>query len=234
MPPVSGTKPYLPGAGLFGRLRGDAATSWNAYVDHAFVRGLAGGTLPEAAFRHYLAQDYLFLIHFARAYALLAYKSDRLSDIRAAAATLNALVETEMRLHVDFCAGWELSEAEMEAVPEDTACMAYTRYVLEKGLSGDSLDLLVALAPCVIGYGEIGWRLAGSQETVRSGNAYLPWIDMYGGDDYQPVAEATAAQLDDLYARRGGEARYAALLKTFDEACRLEADFWQMGLNAAQ
>ena len=37
------------------------------YTGHAFVRQLAAGTLPERCFRHYLIQDYLFLIHFARA-----------------------------------------------------------------------------------------------------------------------------------------------------------------------
>jgi len=37
--------------------------------------------LPEQCFRHYLVQDYLFLIHFARAYALAAYKSETLADI---------------------------------------------------------------------------------------------------------------------------------------------------------
>ena len=56
--------------GLFGRLRRDAGAAWEGYVAHPFVVALGEGTLPEAAFRHYLIQDYLFLIHFARAYAL--------------------------------------------------------------------------------------------------------------------------------------------------------------------
>lgn len=36
----------------------------------SFTSGFADGSLAEAAFRYYLAQDYLFLIEFARAYAL--------------------------------------------------------------------------------------------------------------------------------------------------------------------
>jgi thiaminase (transcriptional activator TenA) len=43
---------------------------------------LADGSLPKAAFRHYLIQDYLFLIEFARAYALSVYKSPKLADMR--------------------------------------------------------------------------------------------------------------------------------------------------------
>jgi thiaminase/transcriptional activator TenA len=227
------TEQYASSGTLFSRLRGDSAAEWAAYTDHAFVRGLGDGALPEAAFRHYLGQDYLFLIHFARAYALAAYKADDLEDIRAAAAAVSAIVDVEMGLHVEYCAGWGLTEPEMRAQPEDSACMAYTRYVLERGQAGDLLDLQVALAPCVIGYGEIGHRLAADPAARRDGNPYAAWIDMYAGDEYQGVASAAVTQLDRLAERRGGEARYASLLKTFQEATRLEADFWQMGLDAA-
>ena len=55
---------------LFERLKAAAAADWGDYVGHPFVRQLGDGSLPEAAFRAYLVQDYLFLIHFARAWAL--------------------------------------------------------------------------------------------------------------------------------------------------------------------
>jgi len=197
------------------------------------VDGLRDGTLPDVAFRHYLGQDYLFLIHFARAYALAAYKADTLADIRDAAAGMRAIVDTEMALHVEYCAGWGLTEAEMQALPESSATMAYTRYVLDKGHQGDLLDLYVALAPCVIGYGEIGARLAGDPATVRDGNPYASWIDMYSGDDYQPAARAHAETLDRLWQRRAGKGRLDELARVFEEATQLEADFWQMGLDAS-
>ena len=47
---------------IFDRLKAAAADEWASYVDHDFVRKLGDGTLPEAAFRMYLVQDYLFLI----------------------------------------------------------------------------------------------------------------------------------------------------------------------------
>lgn len=218
---------------LFERLRHDAGSDWHAYVGHDFVHGLKTGTLPPAAFRFYLKQDYLFLIQFARAYALAAFKADSLSEMRAAADTLRAILDVEMGLHVKYCAGWGVAAFEMEAEPEHPATMAYTRFVLERGLAGDALDLHVALAPCVIGYGVIGEALAGDAETARAGNPYLGWIEMYAGAEYQGVRRAAVEQLDRLWARRGNEARYERLRADFTAACRLEAGFWQMGLSAA-
>jgi thiaminase (transcriptional activator TenA) len=217
---------------LFDRLRDAAAEPWRDYCHHPFVAGLADGSLPEVAFRHYLVQDYLFLIQFARAYALAAFKSDTLEDMRAAAATMSALVDTEMRLHVEYCAGWGLDEAAMAAAPEAMETTAYTRFVLDCGQRGDLLDLLVALAPCVVGYGEIGARLGADAATKRDGNPYLPWIEMYAGVEYQEVAAAACSQLDQVGAARGADARFAPLAKTFDQATRLEIGFWEMGWRA--
>jgi TENA/THI-4/PQQC family len=53
---------------FFERLKTAASAEWRAYTEHPFTNGLADGSLAEAAFRHYLVQDYLFLIEFARAY----------------------------------------------------------------------------------------------------------------------------------------------------------------------
>ncbi len=222
-------------AGTFcARLIDACSDSWAAYTRHPFVAGLADGSLPEAAFRHYLAQDYLFLIHFARAYALAAHKSDTLEDMRYAAATLSALTDTEMKLHVQYCAGWGMTEADMAAVPEDPACVAYTRFVLDRGHAGDLLDLHAALAPCVIGYGAIGGRLAADPATRRgAGNPYDAWIGVYAGDDYREVVRNSVAQVERLAAWRGGDARFEDLARTFRQATDLEVGFWQMGLDAA-
>ena len=216
---------------LFERLKNDNQAIWSAYTQHEFVQQLGSGDLPEPCFRHYLGQDYLFLIHFARAYALAAYKSETLTDIRQAAVGLSAIVDVEMGLHVEFCANWGLTEAEMEARQEADETMAYTRFVLEKGHAGDLLDLHVALAPCIIGYAEIGSMLAAANDA--NANAYASWIEMYASDEYQDVAAAEILQLDNLFEYRAGEGRYAALSRTFAQATQLEVAFWQMALNPA-
>jgi len=220
----------LPGE-LFTRLRSACHEDWAAYTRHTFVRQIGTGELPQACFRHYLSQDYLFLIQFARAFALAAYKADTVPDMRHAMRGMTTVLDTETRVHISFCAGWGLSEPEMAALPEHPATMAYTRYVLERGMAGDLLDLHVALSPCILGYAEIGAWLAADPDTKRDGNPYLPWIEMYAGDEFREVAREEAAYIDDLMARRGGEGRFQDLVKTFRQATQLEIAFWDMGLH---
>jgi thiaminase/transcriptional activator TenA len=212
---------------LFERLKADNQSPWEAYINHEFVSELAGGALPAESFKSYLCQDYLFLIQFARAYALAAYKADNLDDIKQATGGLLAILDLEMDLHIKFCADWGLTEADLKVVPEGQETMAYSRYVLEKGLSGDLLDLHVALAPCIIGYAEIGIALKSS----AIDNPYSAWIEMYASENYQRVAQAEIEQLDTLMTSRGGEGRFTALSKTFNQATSLEIAFWQMGLE---
>lgn len=207
---------------VFDRLKAAAAPAWASYVEHDFVRQMGDGTLPEAAFRTYLVQDYLFLIQFARAYALATYKSRTLADMRAAKAGLSAILDVEMDLHVRLCSRWGLSPKSLEESAEEQATVAYTRFVLDCGAAGDLLDLHIALAPCVIGYAEIGRALASTAAAGSDGHPYRDWIGEYAGDAYQEIAAA---------ARSMTEARFGDLVRLFATASRLEADFWSIALG---
>jgi thiaminase (transcriptional activator TenA) len=217
---------------FFERLKSAAAAEWRAYVEHPFTGAMADASLPQPAFHHYLVQDYLFLIEFARAYALAVYKAPQLADMREAAAGLSAILDVEMNLHVKLCAGWGLAPADLERAVPAAETLAYTRYVLDTGMRGDLLALKVALAPCVIGYAEIATRLA----AVAGGgvaNPYRVWIDESAGAAYQDVAAKARADLDRLAERYLTPAREAELVAIFKEATRLEADFWEMSWRAA-
>src|SRR5690554_4319019 len=215
----------------FTQLQQACQSEWDAYIQHDFVRQLGDGTLAADAFRHYLKQDYLFLIQFARAFALAAYKSPTLEDLRQAKAGLEAIVDLELGLHIQYCREWGISEQELQALPEARATMAYTRYVLDTGNRGDLLDLHVALAPCLVGYGQVAQWLNSRSETQRGeNNPYEAWISMYESDEFQSATAAEIAwlnrELADVSPRR-----FEQLVRIFRDATRLEIDFWDMGLN---
>ncbi|MFC5387096.1 thiaminase II [Aquamicrobium segne] len=210
--------------------REQCLTPWHDYTHHPFVEGMKDGTLPRAAFLNYLRQDYLFLIHFSRAWALAVVKAGNLAEMQAASATVHALLHFEMALHVEICEGEGITRAELEAAEEAPANMAYTRYVLEAGFSGDFLDLLAALAPCIMGYGEIGARLL--QEAGDT--PYRNWIETYGGNEFQKLCRDTGALIDRAITDRLGpepdtRPGWSRLCRHFTNATRLEIGFWGLG-----
>ena len=112
--------------------------------------------------------------------------------------------------------------------------MAYTRFVMDAGLSGDFLDLMAALAPCVFGYGEIGLAL---KKASPADGVYQSWIDTYSGDEYQEVCENVGKMLQSAALSRLGEQpekspRWQSLCSTFEKATRLEVGFWDMALRS--
>lgn len=219
----------------FTSLRAGAGQTWDDYARHSFVEGLRTGTLPRAAFVHYLIQDYVFLVHFSRAWSLGVVKSETLEEMKVCAGTVDALVNHEMALHVKTCAAEGISEDHLFNAAEEFENLAYTRYVMDAGLQGDFLDLMAALAPCVFGYGEIGERLFMGMATDTP---YRAWIDTYAGSEYQDVCKTVGLMLDNAVARRLGtdpeaSPRWSVLQDRFTKATALEVGFWDMGLRGA-
>ncbi|MDG1030275.1 MAG: thiaminase II [Alphaproteobacteria bacterium] len=218
----------------FAQFRAGAGNVWQEYVSHRFVTGMGDGTLPRAAFLYYLKQDYVFLIHFSRAWALAVAKADTVDEMRACTATLNALINEELKLHIELCGREGIDEATLFATQEAPQNLVYTRYVLDAGYSGDFLDMLAALAPCVLGYGEIGASLGASSTS----DIYREWINAYSSSEYQDVCGEFGVLMDNAIHSRLGttaehSARMPALQKRFTMATSLEVGFWQMGIEGA-
>lgn len=214
---------------FFDRLKAATEPEWRAYTEHQFTNAMADGTLSQDAFRHYLVQDYLFLIEFARAYALAVYKAPSVADMREAAAGMAAILDVELNLHVKLCAGWGLTPDELESAQPAAEMLAYTRYVLDTGMRGDLLSLQVALSPCIAGYAEIGKRLSTRASVPHASNPYNAWIAEYSGEDYQDVAQRAISQMDRLAERYASPYRERELIEIFRAATNLEVGFWEMG-----
>lgn len=215
----------------FADLTAACKDEWRAYIEHDFVRQLSEGTLSQDAFRHYLKQDYLFLIHFGRAYALATYKSRDINELRHSLDGLKTIIDLELGLHVDYCSQWGISEDELAALPEARATMAYTRYVLDTGNRGDLLDMHVALAPCLVGYAVIADWINSRAGTVRgAANPYDAWICMYESDGFQAARRAEEQWLNQRLAEVTPR-RFDELVTIFRDATRLEIAFWQQGLD---
>lgn len=218
---------------VFYNLREANLSNWLLYTKHEFVQKLANDSLHENFFLNYLKQDYLFLIQFSKAWSLAILKSDNLEEMKIAASTVNELINFEMGLHISLCKKYGISKFDLENTEEENENIAYTRYVLELGYSGDFLDLLSALAPCVLGYGEIGINLKDSNPKI---SMYRKWIETYSSSEYQNVCFNVGKLIDKSFQLRLGENytntyKWKKTNQIFKKATSLEVDFWNMALK---
>ena len=204
--------------------------NWKAHVSHDFVKQLGNGELLKDNFQYYLKQDYLFLLQFTRAWGLAIYKSDSSEQMRSGQAGVNAMLDFEINLHIEYCKAWGIDEVAIKKTLESSACVAYTRYVLDVGMTGTLAELYAAISPCVLGYAEIGRLL--SDKSITSENPYQSWIDTYASEEYQKVTKQTQFFLDELcYDASSRQAE--KLQQIFNTATRMEIAFWQMGLDVS-
>ena len=218
---------------IFKLLKEKNKENWILYTKHDFLKKLSAGTLKEEKFLNYLIQDYLFLIQFSKAWSLAILKSDNLEEMKIAASTVNDLINFEMELHISLCANYGISKSDLENADEENQNIAYTRYVLELGYSGDLLDLLSSLAPCVLGYGEIGINYKNSNPKI---SMYQKWIDTYSSNEYQDVCKNVANLIDQAFMLRLGDNfvstyKWKRVNKIFNKATLLEVDFWNMAMK---
>ncbi|KAL7894998.1 Phosphomethylpyrimidine kinase domain-containing protein [Trichoderma sp. SZMC 28014] len=221
------TLPFSPGYFVEYLLEHPAVRSvWDEFVYHPFVMALGNGTLPVESFKGYIIQDYLYLVHFSRANALAAYKAKSIGDISRSNEIVSHILH-EMKLHINYCNSFGISEPEIQATQELQACTAYTRYVLDIGQSEDWLALQMALAPCLLGYGAVAQMLHAHADTVRDGNTYWAWIENYIADDYVEAVRL-GSELIEKNIRLQSPSRIEELIKIFVHATKMEIGFWEM------
>jgi hydroxymethylpyrimidine kinase/phosphomethylpyrimidine kinase len=205
-------------------------TPWHKFLQHPFPTAMACNTLPQSRFKAYLIQDYKYLTHFARTYALAAYKSHSLSHISVCAEIMKG-IESEAQMHLSYCAEvFDLSKEEIEKSPESLACTAYSRYILNVGSSSDLLSLYIALAPCLIGYNLIAEAIASNPEYAdkKEGNKYWRWVENYTSQEYRESVRNGKELIEAEVTRLGGVGRgkVEELVGVFVRCTELEIGFW--------
>ena len=202
--------------------------TWDDYIQHDFVKQLTAGTLAADSFRHYLVQDYLYLIHYTRVMALSVYKSDTLAQMRVGQAGINAMLDMEIAMYLDFCRQWNIPLEQVENAPESAVTIAYSRYILDAAMSGSLAELYAAIVPCLMGYGEIGRRI--KDEGFIADNPYQSWIDVFSSEEFQVITAQNEAQINTLLAD-ASPAQADKFQRLFNTAARMEVNFWQQALD---
>jgi len=172
---------------LFEALKTQAGPLWQQAQQHPFVEQLGAGTLAPERFAFYLKQDYVYLQSYARAFAIATAKAPELDLVEVCAGLVSDTLDLEMQLHRDYCSEFGISAYQLSLVEAAPVTQAYCDFGMAVAHQGGLLDLLVALAPCGVGYAEIGLRLlpATGFSNGMSAHPYKRWIETYSGDEFQ-------------------------------------------------
>ena len=198
---------------------------WEAQLRHPFIRGVADGSLAPERFQHFVRQDYVFLIEYARLLALGCARAPRLAQMERLAALAREVLETEMELHRAYAAEWGIARAELEAERPAATTRAYTDFLLRTAAIGDFGELVAALLPCMWGYSWLGRRLAEAEPPADERLAR--WIETYASDDFAQLAAWCRDVVDEVAADVAGETR-ARMREAFLTSSRYELAFWEM------
>jgi thiaminase/transcriptional activator TenA len=207
----------------FYKLKNSCNKEWSEYTDHKFLSNLVNNKLPDKNFKKYLVQDYIFLQQFLKILALSVYKSNSFEEINRSVNFIKG-IDQEIKLHVSFCKKWKIPLKSLSNIKVERANSAYTDHVLNVGKNGNNLDIFSSLSPCIIGYGEIGFKLSKIKNWKKS--KYSSWIKMYSSKEYQQVARDNIDYLDILF-KSSKNKNLSKLKNNFKKSTILERNFWE-------
>lgn len=207
------------------RLFKEVETIWNSYYEHPFVKELGEGSLPEEKFRFYMIQDYIYLLDYARVFALGVVKSKEERYMRKFSEFEYGILNTEMSVHKHYCEELGITEAEITAAKASLANISYTNYMLWVGQNQGSLELLATILACSWSYELIGKELA--KRYSLEGNPYAKWIEGYSSKEYEELSQDIINMLDEM-GEGCSEEVFENLKEIFVNCSRYEYLFWDM------
>ena len=203
---------------------------WEKNHNHPFVQELGKGTLAKERFIYYMKQDYVYLIDYAKLFAVGVAKANDLETMGMFAQILHETLHEEMELHRTFAAEFGITREELEATKPTPVNVAYTKYMLHVSQNGSLAEVVACLLPCAWDYWEIGKLLRKQYGHQLATNPYAKWIDMYDSIDFGDGAK-WLIQLMDEFAQGKPERELAQLEEHFQITSKYEYLFWDMNYH---
>jgi thiaminase/transcriptional activator TenA len=201
----------------------DAEALWDAQKDHPFVRELADGSLDPDSFRHWVEQDYRYLLDYARTFAIAGVRARDEPTMTHLLGIAHTTLDHEMDLHREFAADYGLTPEDLEAVEKSPTCVAYTNYLLRVAHEGSLAEISAAIYPCGQGYLDIADHMA---DLATDDHRYTPFIEKYTSDEFRETVAWMREFVDRCAEQYPGE--HDAMHEAFTRSARLEAAFWEM------
>jgi thiaminase/transcriptional activator TenA len=210
--------------GFSDELRQKGAAIWDKEKQHLFVTGIGDGSLSIDMFRYYMRQDYVFLVDYCRVLALAVAKTQDVEDMGWFAKLLEETLNTEMSLHISFCADFGISEDEIKCTEASPTTWAYTRHLLQTAYNSPIGEIATSLLPCAWGYAEIG-RMLMDRGVPANQPLYGRWIEMYSSPEFAALAEWLRSFIDRI-ASESSSVELKRMEDVFITSSQYEYMFW--------
>lgn len=200
---------------------------WAEYHTHPFVRGIADGTLDEEKFRYYMVQDYLYLIDYAKVFAIGVAKARDPETMRLFAGYVHQILDGEMDIHKGYMQrlGIPLEEAERAPVALDN--LSYTSYMLRVAYDEGPAEIAAAILSCALSYEYIAKEIVAKDPAAADHPFYGEWVRGYADPGYA-ASNQVLVELTERLTRDYSEAQLEHLTEIFIACSRYEGAFWDM------
>ncbi|GEN47074.1 thiaminase II [Alkalibacillus haloalkaliphilus] len=202
---------------------------WNSYLEHPFVKGLGEGLLEQEKFKHWLKQDYVYLVEYSRLMALGSAKSNDLKTMTTFANLLHGTLNMEMDLHRQYASKFGITAEELEKTDAASTTTAYTSYMLNVSQRGGVENVVASVLACAWSYNFIGKEIA-TWSGAKDHEFYGHWVEMYSSDEFTELAEDCKKLMNELAAGKP-ERELVELEEIVVKTSLLEYMFWDMAEN---
>ena len=208
-------------------LKTKASKVWEEGYRHPFVQELGMGTLDREKFKFYLLQDYLYLLQYAKVFAIGAIKSDTEELMTRFSTIQYSILANEMNIHREYMTGFGITREEALSVKPSLFNNAYTANMIAIGQTGGLAELIAAVFPCAWTYADYAKRLKDQYADTLNKNFYKTWIENYSNAEFSDSFEWFYDTLDDLVSNMTDKQR-VKIAEIFVSSVEFEYLFWDM------
>ncbi|WP_414053963.1 thiaminase II [Macrococcus equi] len=203
---------------------------WTSYLNHPFVKGLGDGSLNNEKFQHWLKQDYVYLIEYAKLMAIGSAKARDLETMGTFANLLHGTLFMEMDLHRKFAKQFGIDGKTLENTQASAVNTAYTSYMLNHAQSGGAEHVVACLLACAWSYNFIGQHLAKEPFALSEQNPYHEWVETYSGEEFTALTNDAIRLMNQLTEGKP-ESELMELEEIIVKTSYYEYMFWDMCEN---
>lgn len=198
---------------------------WDRCIDTSFVQDLKSGELAFESFKKYMIQDSIYLKNYARIYGKAIYHATTLSDIQVYYSILSFVTEEESAVRLSYLEQFGMTDDDIERISPLPENQNYIDFLFEIAEGGNSLEILMAVLPCLLSYSYIFRKIANEPESCKS--RYWDFILDYADDFYAENCKKWCI-LTDTKCENLSVIEQEKLNHIFEKASLLELNFWNM------